>query len=68
MQSSHHQKIRMYSQNNNKEIMISLDIKDTIRELFDSLLHRYQLGLKQVMKGSNIMSTVRTEIKLKSNK
>lgn len=48
--------------------MISLDIKDTIRELFDSLLHRYQLGLKQVMKGSNIMSTVRTEIKLKSNK
>lgn len=48
--------------------MISLDIKDTIRELFDLLLHRYQLGLKQVMKGSNIMSTVRTEIKLKSNK
>ena len=40
---------------NNREIMTGVDKNKTIRQLFDSLLHRYQLGLEQSMKGSNFV-------------
>ena len=39
-----------------KNVMIGDDTNKIIKKLFHSLLHRYQIGLEQSMKGSNFIS------------
>ena len=43
----------MHSKNDNIEIMIDDKPDEPIKELFKSLLDRYQTGLKITIKGSN---------------
>ena len=45
----------MHSKSVNKEIMSNFDTEETIKELFHSLLQRYQVVLEQSMKGSNFV-------------
>ena len=43
----------MYSKSDSTTVVIGNDTDEIIQELFDSLLHKYQIGLEQSMKGSN---------------
>ena len=45
----------MYSKSDNKEIMTGFDIEVLIEELFESLLHRYQVRFEQSMKDSEFV-------------
>ena len=45
----------LHLKSDNKEFMIENDTDEIIEELSDSLLHRYQIGLEQSMKGSNFL-------------
>ena len=45
-------KLPMHAKSNNKK---KYDWKEMIRELFNSLLHRYEVGLEQLMIGSNFV-------------
>ena len=45
----------MYTKSNNIEIMVGSETDEIIQELFKSLLRRYQEGLKELMKGSEII-------------
>ena len=42
----------MHTKSDNKEIMIGSDTNEVIKELFKSLLQRYQEGLLEKMSGS----------------
>ena len=46
----------MHSKSDNREIRICIDAEEAIEELFNWLLHKYQVGLKELMKGSNFVS------------
>ena len=43
----------MHTKSDNTEIMIGSDTNDVIKELFKSLLQRYQEGLQEKMGGSD---------------
>ena len=45
----------MYSKSDNVEIIGHDRADEAIEELFESLLSRYQIGLKTSMKGSNLI-------------
>ena len=45
----------MYTKSNNTEIMSGTESNDTIKEIFNSFLRRYQEGLETKMKGSNFV-------------
>ena len=45
----------MYSKSDSMEIMINDKANEVIKELFQSLLLRYQIGLQTSMKGSNLI-------------
>ena len=45
----------MYSKSDNFEIMMGADTNEIIRNLFNSLLRRYQEGLKESMRGSEFV-------------
>ena len=45
----------MYTKSNNKEIIIGNETDEIIRELFKSLLQRYQEGLKESMRESEFI-------------
>ena len=45
----------MHAKSNNIEIMIGNETDELIRELFDSLLQRYQEGLEESMRGSEFL-------------
>ena len=45
----------MHTKGNNKEIMIGIDINEVIKELFKSLLQRYQENLEESMTGSEFV-------------
>ena len=47
------EKRTMYSSSDSNIVMIGIDTDKIIQELFDSLLHKYQIGPEQSMKGSN---------------
>ena len=42
----------MSTKSNNREIMMGSEIDDIIKELFESLIQKYQEGLEESMKGS----------------
>ena len=42
----------MHTKSNNIEIMVGSETDEIIKELFKSLLQRYQEGLEESMKGS----------------
>ena len=42
-----------HSKSNNKEIMINDKADEVVKELFESILNRYQIGLKTSMKNSD---------------
>ena len=44
----------MYSKHDNRKIMIAFDTDEILKELFDLLLCRYQVGLEKSMKGSEL--------------
>ena len=44
---------RWQSKNNNREIMIGVATDEIIEELCNSLLHRYQVALQEMMKDTN---------------
>ena len=43
----------MHTKSDNREIMIGSDANEVIKELFKSLLQRYQEGLPEKMRGSD---------------
>ena len=45
----------MHSKSDNFEIMLGDDTNEIIKNLFDSLLQRYQKGLEESMRGSNFV-------------
>ena len=45
----------MHTESDKNEIMIGKDTDKTIQKRFDSLIHRYQTGLKKSMKGSSFV-------------
>ena len=45
----------MHSKNDNIEIMINDKADEVIKELFKSILYRYQIALKITMKGNNFV-------------
>ena len=45
----------MHSKSDNIEIMIGNETNETIEELFDSLLQKYQTGLEESLKGSEFV-------------
>ena len=45
----------MHSKSDNIEIMIGADTNETIKNLFNSLLQRYQKGLEESMRGSDFV-------------
>ena len=45
----------MHSKSDNFEIMIYGKTDEVIKELFESLLNRYQIGLETSMKGSDFI-------------
>ena len=45
----------MHSKSHNKEIMINEKANEVARELFESLLKRYQSNLEELMKDSEIV-------------
>ena len=45
----------MYLKSNNTEIMIGCDTDEMIEELFKSLLQKYQEGLEERIKGSELV-------------
>ena len=45
----------MHSKNDNIEIMINDKADEVIKELFKSILYRYQIALKITMKGHNFV-------------
>ena len=45
----------MHSKNDNIEIMINDKADEVIKELFKSILDRYQIALKITMKGNNFV-------------
>ena len=45
----------MYSNSDNIEMMIHDNANETIEELFESLLNRYQIGLETSMRGSGFI-------------
>ena len=45
----------MHSQNDNIEIMLNDKADEVIKELFKSILYRYQIALKITMKGNNFV-------------
>ena len=45
----------MHSKSDNIEIMINVKVDEVTKELFQSLLSRYQIGLKTSMKGSEFL-------------
>ena len=45
----------MHTKSDNTEIKIGDDANAVIRELFKSLLQRYQEGLQEKMKGSELL-------------
>ena len=45
----------MYAKSNNIEIMVGIETDEIIKELFKSLLQRYQEGLEESMKGSEFI-------------
>ena len=44
----------MHTKSDNEEIMVGSDTNDVIKELFKSFLQRYQEGLQEKMKGSEL--------------
>ena len=46
-------KCAMYCKGNSNMVMVGNDTDETIKELFGSLLQKYQIGLEQFMRGSN---------------
>ena len=44
----------MYSKHDNRKIMSAFDTDEILKELFDLLLCRYQVGLEKSMKGSEL--------------
>ena len=51
--SNRNEKHTMYSKSDSSTFMIGNDTDKIIQELFDSFLHKYQIGLEQSTKGSN---------------
>ena len=45
----------MHSKSNNIEIMVNDKLEDVIKELFQSLLSRYQIGMKTSMRVSDFI-------------
>ena len=45
----------MHSKSDRSIVMIGYDTDEIIQELFDPLLHRYQIGREQTMKGTNFI-------------
>ena len=45
----------MHSKSDNVEIMMGVDTNEIIKNLFNSLLQRYQKGLEESMKGSDFV-------------
>ena len=45
----------MHSKNDNIEIMINDEAEEVIKELFQSILSRYRIGLEILMKGSEFL-------------
>lgn len=45
----------MHSKSDNREILIDNDTDEIIGKLFNSLLHKYQTGFKELMKGSEFV-------------
>ena len=43
----------MHSKSDSSIVTIGNDIGKIIQKLFDSFLHKYQIGLEQSMKGTN---------------
>ena len=48
----------MRSKSDNIEVMINYQADEVIKELFESLLSRHQIGLEATMKGSDIFFIV----------
>ena len=46
---------KMYSKSDHRTIMIGNNTNEIIQELFHSLVHKYQIGLEQSMRGSNFI-------------
>ena len=45
----------MYSKSNNFEIMMGVDTNEIIKNIFNSILQRYQKGLQESMRGSDFV-------------
>ena len=45
----------MYSKSDNFEIMMGVDTNEIIKNLFNSILQRYQKGLQELMRGSDFV-------------
>ena len=45
----------MYSESDSSRAVIANNAGEIIQELFDSLVHKYQIGLEQSMKGSSFI-------------
>ena len=45
----------MHSKSDNIEIMVGVDTNEIIKNLFNSLIQRYQKGLKESMRGSDFV-------------
>ena len=58
----------MYPKSDSEIIMIGNNRDKIIRELFDSLLHKYQRGLEQSMKSSNFIFDYVSEMHYVYNK
>ena len=45
----------MYSKSDSRIVVIRNDRDEIIQEIFDSILHKYQIGLEQFMKSSKFI-------------
>ena len=45
----------MHSKTDNREIIVGKETDKAIKELFESLLSKYQIGLEESMKGSKFV-------------
>ena len=45
----------MHSKSDNIEVMTYDNINESIKEIFESLLSRYQIGLETLMRGSDFI-------------
>ena len=55
------EKYLVHCKSDNREIMICIATEEVIEELFNFLLHRYQVGMEELMKGSNFFLIMLTD-------